>query len=272
VSAGAIDVVSAASLDRAALAALFTGVYAGYWHPIEIDEARLQRMTATYDLDLETSVVALDGDAVIGLAVLAVRGREAWVGGMGVLPERRGAGIGELLTRRLLERGRERGVRRVRLEVLEQNAPAIDIYRRIGFVAARDVAVWKLEAAPAGGETEPADVGEVLAALATTHGDAPWQRSTVTVANMRALGSTLAAARTAGGSAAWVLAGAQASLLQLEAATAADAAALIRAPFAGGAASLLWLNGPVDGVAADALRGAGATEAARQHELTLALA
>jgi hypothetical protein len=89
---------------------------------------------------------------------------------------------------------------------------------------------------------------------------------------MRALGSTLAAARTAGGSAAWALADAQASLLQLEAATAADAAALIRAPFAGGAASLLWLNGPVDGVAADALCGAGATEAARQHELTLELA
>jgi GNAT superfamily N-acetyltransferase len=267
----ALDVVSASTLDRVSLAALFTGVYAGYWHPIVIDEPGLQRMVATYDLDLDASVVAVDGRTPVGLAMLAVRGDQGWVGGMGVLPERRGAGFGELLTRRLLESGRRRGVRHVRLEVLEQNAPAIAIYERVGFTADRDVAVWKLDAPPAGGAAEPAGVAETLDSLAATHEAAPWQRSTATVANMRALGSTLAAARTTSGRAAWAVTDTHASLLQLDAATEDDAAALVRAPFAAGATSLLWLNGPVDGAAGDLLRRAGATEAARQHELSLEL-
>jgi hypothetical protein len=88
---------------------------------------------------------------------------------------------------------------------------------------------------------------------------------------MRALGSTLAACRCATGRAAWAITDAHASLLQVDAASEEEAASLVRAPFSSGATSLLWLNGPVDGVAAEVMRRAGATEAARQHELTLDL-
>ena len=114
-----VTLAPASALDDERLAALFTAVYAGYWHPIEIDAVSLRRMISTYDLDLDASVVARDGDAPVGIAMLARRGAEGWVGGMGVLPERRGEGLGEALTRRLLEAARERGVTRVRLEVLE---------------------------------------------------------------------------------------------------------------------------------------------------------
>jgi ribosomal protein S18 acetylase RimI-like enzyme len=266
-----VELVPASGLEEAELASLFTAVYAGYWHPIEIDTAGLRRMVATYDLDLDASLVARDGDVPVGIAVVARRDAEAWVGGMGVVPERRGAGLGEVLTRRLLENARERGATRVRLEVLEQNAPAIAIYRRLGFTEHAEVAVWRLDEPPAGGTATDTDVAEALERLAGEIGDVPWQRNSATVANMRALGSTLAAVRTTGGCAVYTTSDAGASLLQLTAATGRDAAALLRAPFERGATSLLWLNGPVHGVAGGALVDAGAVALARQHELVLAL-
>ena len=179
-------------------------------------------------------------------------------------------GIGERLLRRLLDGGRERGVRRVRLEVLEQNTPADAIYRKLGFVDKGDVAVWRLETAPAGSDEAAAtDVGETLEWLASAQADVPWQRNPATVANMRALGSALTAVSTGAGRAVYAMTEAHASLLQLDAPAEVDAAALLRAPFARGASSVLWLNGPVEGVAAEVLRRAGAAALARQHELTL---
>ena len=267
----ALDLVPAKSLDDEAIARLFTAVYAGYWHPIEIDAAGLRRMVATYDLDLAASVVAVDGALAVGLAMLAIRGDHGWLGGMGVLPERRGKGIGELLTTRVLEGARQRAVAHVRLEVLEQNAPAIAIYRRLGFVDVGDVVVWRLEHGPPGDDAADADLDAALASLAAAEEAAPWQRSPATVANMRGLGSQLTAVRAGAGRAVYATTSAHASLLQLDATTEEDAAALLRAPFARGASSLLWLNGPAEGVAADVLRGAGAAPLALQHELTLAL-
>ncbi len=261
----------ATTLDDDALAALFTAVYAGYWHPIEIDGAALRRMVASYDLDLQASAVALDGAAPAGLAMLAIRGELAWVGGMGVLPDRRREGTGELLTRHLVATARDRGVRRVRLEVLEQNTAARALYRRIGFAPFRDVAVWRLASPPAARAAVDADLDDALGVLTHAEADAPWQRSPATVARLRALGSPLRAAVSGTGRAVWARAGDSASLLLLDAADPIEAAALVAHPFAHGATSLLWLNGPVDGVAADALREAGATPIGRQHELVLDL-
>jgi GNAT superfamily N-acetyltransferase len=264
-----LELVPAKSLEDDTIAELFTAVYAGYWHPIEVDAAALRRMIATYDLDLETSVVAMDGEQAVGLAMLAVRGERGWVGGMGVLPERRGEGIGALLTRRLLDGGRERGVTRVRLEVLEQNEPAIGIYRRLGFVDSGDVAVWRLKTHAAGAKAADADLDETLESLAVVKADVPWQRNPATVANMRALGSQLTAVSAGAGRAVYAVTDVHASMLQLDAATEEVAAALLVAPIDRGASALLWLNGPVDGVAADALRHLGAAPLALQHELTL---
>lgn len=261
----------AVMLDEDALAALFTAVYAGYWHPIEIDAAALRRMVASYDLDLEASVVALDGATPVGLAMLAIRGDDAWVGGMGVLPGRRREGTGELLTRHLVANARDRGVRRVRLEVLEQNTAAQALYRRLGFAPIRDVAVWRLDSPPAARAALEVDLDEALGILADAEVSAPWQRSPATVNRMRTLGSPLLAAAAGTGRAVLALAGEQATLLLLDAAEPADAAALIAHPFAHGATSLLWLNGPVAGVAADALRAAGAMRVGLQHELALEL-
>lgn len=265
-----ISIAPASTLDDEQLAALFTAVYAGYWHPIEIDATGLQRMVATYDLDLDASVVALDDGEPVAVAMLAVRKTEGWVGGMGVLPERRGNGLGERVTRALLESARVRQLSRVRLEVLEQNAPAIAVYRKLGFQDLGDVVVWRLDRAPDGEPTDDAEADDVLAELRAAGDDAPWQRSLPTIERARCAGTELAAVRGAGGSAIYTTDESHAALQAIAASSSRAAAALIRAPFDRGAASLFFLNGPPAGPVAEALDAAGALRLARQHELVIA--
>ena len=82
--------------------------------------------------------VALEGDRVVGWADV-VRGWApaiAHVGtlGMGVLPGYRGRGIGESLLRACLAQARTRGITRVELSARADNARAISLYERVGFV------------------------------------------------------------------------------------------------------------------------------------------
>jgi GNAT superfamily N-acetyltransferase len=266
----AVRIVPALALGDA-LAGLVSDVYAGYWHPIHVDAAGMRRMATLYDIDLEASVAALIDERPVGVALLAVRGREGWVGGMGVLPEHRRAGIGSLLVRHLVGCARERGVRRIRLEVLEQNTPARAVYERFGFTRLCTVGIWRLDARPPGPVAEEADLEKTLAALAVAEADASWQRNAETVARMRALGVSLRAARAKRGKALLSLSGDAAHLLLVDATSRAAADALLAYPFANGATSVLWLNAPEAGSAIAALRAAGATRMATQDELVLAL-
>jgi ribosomal protein S18 acetylase RimI-like enzyme len=54
--------------------------------------------------------------------------------GMGLLPQFRGQGLGRRLIHRTLDAARAFGVTRVELSVREDNANAIALYRKIGFV------------------------------------------------------------------------------------------------------------------------------------------
>lgn len=83
-------------------------------------------------------LVALDGAEVVGWCDLRVKSaatqRHSAVLGMGLLAEYRGRGLGGRLLAATLEGGRARGLRRIELVVRTDNAPAIALYRRHGFV------------------------------------------------------------------------------------------------------------------------------------------
>jgi RimJ/RimL family protein N-acetyltransferase len=54
--------------------------------------------------------------------------------GMGMLPEYRGQGIGKSLITAALAKAKERGLKRVELEVFPHNTAGIALYKRMGFV------------------------------------------------------------------------------------------------------------------------------------------
>src|SRR5690242_2576777 len=241
----ALELRSARSLAPGERAELFNAAYEGYLIPFHVDEATLAFMDDAFDLDLDASRIAVrDGDPV-GLGNLGLRGEDAWIGGVGVVASARRSGVGEALMRALHEQARERGVRRVWLEVIFENTGAFALYQKLGYRTVRDVEVWSL---PADGD---ADTGrEVPAAEAHARirelrdGREPWQRADETLTHY-----TDARGLTADTSAAiYRQSGEHVQLLQL----AGDPEPLLRALRALGQVSVL--NLPEDDPAAAVLR------------------
>jgi GNAT superfamily N-acetyltransferase len=258
-----LEIRSARSLAPGERADLFNAAYEGYLLPFHVDVATLELMDGAFDLDLDASRIALrDGDPA-GLGNLGVRGEDAWIGGVGVVAAARRSGIGEALMRALHEQARERGVRRVWLEVIVENSGAFALYEKLGYRIVRDVEVWSL---PSAEEDVVSAMREVPASEAHARirelrsEREPWQRADETVANYgdaRGLATDDAAAL--------FRAGAAVQLLQL----AGEAEPLLR--LLRGLGTVSVLNVPEDDPATPALRSLGATVVVRQHEMLLEL-
>jgi ribosomal protein S18 acetylase RimI-like enzyme len=256
-----VELRPATELNRPELARLFTAAYEGYFVPFQVDEARLAHMVDAFDLDLSRSLVAYEDDAPVGLANLGLRGDRTWLGGVGVVPSHRRRGIGEQLTRALLDNGRAAGAREMVLEVIVENAPAIALYEKLGFETTRRLEVLTLEAAD-GPPGDDVDLGEARARITSARTEPePWQREDATVDNLDGV-----AAISAGGAVAlWRKEGDRLNLLQAADANAALAVALrARGP-------AYALNYTSDGATASALRDAGATVVVTQFEMTAPL-
>ena len=127
-------------------------------------------------------MVALAGSRPIGTALLAVRDSRGWVSGVGVVPGWRRRGVARALMERVLTAASAAGVKRVALEVITENRPALELYRTLGFRATRELLTWRRPAdadpLPAPRErlqqTSPA---VLLADFAAWHDQAAcWQR------------------------------------------------------------------------------------------------
>ena len=267
-----VSLVSAARYDTAALAELFTAAYDGYWFPIRLDAAAFEQLMATLDLDLQASVVAVaDDDRPAGLAMLGVRGAEGWVAGMGVVPERRRAGTGELLMRALLDQARARGLARVTLEVLEQNQPARRLYEGLGFRHTRLLEIWTLPGGEGEAAAQEVDLDTALAIVRAARGaPEPWQRAAATIDRYRERDDRTRALGLDGGALVYRLADGRATLLQLAAPSLEATRELVLAALAGTSGGA-FLNVPDDDPSRAALGELGGTVAARQLELELAL-
>ncbi|PYT03472.1 MAG: hypothetical protein DMF65_04155 [Acidobacteria bacterium] len=133
--------VPAASVSLEEYAAGFTASFVGYHFNLTLDAARLARKIRVEQHDLQHSLVAYEGEELVGVAALAIRGEAGWVGGFGVVPRRRGRGLGRLLMAALLEQARACRLRRLTLEVLAQNAAARRLYEGAGMRVTRDLLI-----------------------------------------------------------------------------------------------------------------------------------
>ncbi|WP_370249336.1 ribosomal protein S18-alanine N-acetyltransferase [Nocardioides sp.] len=98
------------------------------WSPALLGEALEGRLPTT------AVIAARDADgAALGYAVVAVVDVDAELQRIAVAPDVRGRGVGEALVRGVAELSRSRGATRLLLEVREDNAPALALYRRTGF-------------------------------------------------------------------------------------------------------------------------------------------
>jgi ribosomal protein S18 acetylase RimI-like enzyme len=186
----ALRFVPAATVARPEVVVAFNAAYSGYEFPTHLDEAAFAFMVEYVDIDLARSVLAYEHDRNAAMAMLALRGRRAWIGGMGVVPECRGRGYGAEVMRAVIANARAAGARAVDLEVLVGNRPAIRIYEALGFLPTRRLVVWRVDPAPgppaaAHPAIVPLDSGAALDVIDHWVTDAPpWQRAPESIAHL----------------------------------------------------------------------------------------
>jgi GNAT superfamily N-acetyltransferase len=254
----AVSLRPSTEFPPATLAEVFTAAYEGYFVQFQVDETAFAYMVDVFDLDLSRSVVAVD-DGPVGLANLGLRGERSWLGGVGVVAGRRRGGVGELLTRALMDNARAAGASEMGLEVITENAAAIALYEKLGFERLRELDVLSLPQDATGGPAQEAPVDVALALIAARREEPePWQRDDATLAHMSDL-----AALVAGDAAAVYRPG---SLLQAAGGERGlgEIVATLRAQ---GPVSAVNYSGEVSGV----LRAAGAEVRLRQFEMVAPL-
>ncbi len=257
-----VELRPASLLSLAEQTELFNAGYEEYVIPMRLnDETALQWMIDSFDIDRDASRIALRDGEPLGFANLAIRGDEAWVGGVGVVPAARRQGIGELLMDALHEEARARGIARIWLEVIEQNEAAFRLYEKLGYDVTRRLEVWTLPKGSETGNTRdvPAEQAHArVRELRTTR--EPWQRADATLAHFTdALGiesDTGAAVFRVTGTVQLVqIAGAARELLQTVQSH----------------GDTIVLNLPTDDPAADTVRELGGAVMIRQREMVLEL-
>lgn len=253
-----LELRSARSIPPGERAELFNAAYEGYFLPFHIDEQQLAFMDDAFDLDLDAARVAFRDGEPVGLANLGLRGEDAWIGGVGVVSSARRSGVGETLMRALQEQARERGVRRVWLEVIVENVGALTLYEKLGYEVAQDLEVWMLPAAGGVHAGREVPAAEAKARLPERH--EPWQRADGTLAHYDDVRGLV----TDGGAMLFCLR----STAQLQQYT-GEPESLLQALRTFGDASVL--NLPADDPAAAVLRELGGSIVVRQHEMLLEL-
>lgn len=186
-----ITLMSAAAFSMESLATAYNQTRVDYIVPMPMNAARLAAYMRLYDVDVAASVVALDGDTIVGLAMLGVRSGRAWITRLGVLPNCRKHGVGRLLMDALLHAAAEHGRPLVTLEVIVNNEPAHQLFLRCDFREVNRLLV--LRRPP--GAVLPALVGNAswfgrfpaLDVLKTRPGSAPWTNDVHSFNNAKAV-------------------------------------------------------------------------------------
>ncbi len=158
------------------LADAFNRCFEGYVMPVDVSAAALESRCRSETVDLAASRVYEEGDRISSIVLVDRRGRRCRIGALGVAREKRGAGLGARMMRAVIAEARSRGDQEIILEVIEKNAPAVGLYRKLGFEAARRlVGYHRTNATGDGVDLEEIDVTE-FSRMAAMEGEQnlPW--------------------------------------------------------------------------------------------------
>jgi ribosomal protein S18 acetylase RimI-like enzyme len=160
-----------------------------YFVPIQFSTTTFSNMLRRDSIDLTDSRVLSVDRQPSGIALIARRASlgASRLAAMGIAKEARGKGAGSWLMDELIRDARQRGDQEMVLEVIEQNEPAVRLYRSCGFETVRRLI--GLICTDAGGDTKSSlyeldlrEMGELILQHALP--DLPWQLSGESIAQM----------------------------------------------------------------------------------------
>lgn len=157
-----------------------------YFVPMVFTSASFERRFRSESLDVEASKLWFRGKVLVGLVLIARRGWNSRVAGMGVVIAERGKGYGKVMLRAAIEEATARGDRNLLLEVFTANDRARRLYERLGFRNTRLLTNFHCPPKGVKGsdyklpEADPREVARLLSQQ--TDSELPWMLAPETLA------------------------------------------------------------------------------------------
>lgn len=169
------------------LTAIYNQTRVDYMVPMPMNAARLTEYISVYDVDLEHSLVAMQGDDLRGVAMLGVREGRAWITRLGVIPTTRRNGVGEALMTGLIEQAERLNIQFDMLEVIKNNTPAHTLFHKLGFYEVGELLVLRRSpmspSAPIIADARRLERAESLILVGRDRGTQPWTNQSESLVN-----------------------------------------------------------------------------------------
>jgi ribosomal protein S18 acetylase RimI-like enzyme len=169
------------------LTAIYNQTRVDYMVPMPMNATRLREYISVYDVDLEHSLVAMQGDDLRGVAMLGVREGRAWITRLGVIPTTRRNGVGEALMTGLIEQAERLNIQFDMLEVIKNNTPAHTLFHKLGFYEVGELLVLRRSPmpppAPVIADARRLERAESLILVGRDRGTQPWTNQSESLVN-----------------------------------------------------------------------------------------
>jgi len=130
-----IEILPASRYTLEELTELYNQTRVDYLVPMPMNAERLREYVEDYDVDLDMSCVAREESGqVLGLCMLGIREKAAWITRLGVLPSTRRTGAGSAMMDWMLSNAEKAGKSETHLEVIKNNEPAYKLFLKKGFL------------------------------------------------------------------------------------------------------------------------------------------
>jgi ribosomal protein S18 acetylase RimI-like enzyme len=183
------DTATASNYSLPDLVEFLNRGFEDYFVTIQFNTGTFLNMIRKDGIDLTASRVLVVDDQPCGIALIARRGWTSRLAAMGIAKEARGKGAGSWFMDELVKEAYEREDHEMVLEVIEQNDPAVKLYRKVGFQTVRRLIGFtrRGNGAEDGARSDLQEIDlREMGKLISQHGlsDLPWQLSGESIAQM----------------------------------------------------------------------------------------
>jgi len=157
--------------------------FSDYIVPLQPDADTFKAALSSRGFDPKASFVAVDDDEIVGFWNVATRNTERYLIGSGTRIGHRGQGLASRLGMAAIRAAETAGIESFWLEVIEGNAGAERLYRKLGFDVTRKLDCYRLDhPSPDPSSCKLSDFGTVANAIQRYSTWAPtWQNATETI-------------------------------------------------------------------------------------------
>lgn len=153
-----VDLIPASAFSYEELTEAYNNTRVDYLVPMPMNASRLREYVEIYDVDMGSSVVAVDSNKILGLGMLGVRERRAWITRLGIIRSKRRQGTGWQLVAHLLDQARQKNADHILIEVIKNNIPAHTLFLKAGFHETRELLVLRRPPGPVKLEAPAAEI------------------------------------------------------------------------------------------------------------------